>query len=238
MNIQDWFPLGLSGLISLLSKRFSRVFSKTTVQNYQFFSAQLSLVQLSHPCMTTGKTIALTRETFVDKVMSLLFNMLSKLVITFLPRSKDLLISWLQSPSAVILEPSKKNSLTVSPSICHEVMGPDAMIFVFWMLTLKPTFSLSSFTVIKRLLSSSQLSAIRVVSSAYLRLLIFLPEILIPVCASSSPVFHIIYSAYKLNKQGDNIQPWHTPFPIWNKSVVSCQVLTVASWPVYRFLKR
>ena len=91
-------------------------------------------VQLSHPYMTTGKTIALTRRTFVGKVMSLLLNMLSRLVITFLPRSKRLLISWLQSPSAVILEPQKIKSdtvSTVSPSICHEVMGPDAMIFVF-----------------------------------------------------------------------------------------------------------
>ena len=101
-------------------------------------------VQLSHPYMTTGKTIALTRRTFVDKVMSLLFNMLSRLVITFLPRSKRLLISWLQSPSAVILEPRKIKSATVStvsPSISHEVMGPDAMIFVFWMLSFKPTFA-------------------------------------------------------------------------------------------------
>ena len=110
--------------------------------------------------------------------------MLSRLVITFLPRSKRLLISWLQSPSAVILEPPKIKSDTVStasPSISHEVMGPDAMILVFWMLSFKPTFSLSSFTFIKRLFSSCSLSAIRVVSSAYLRLLIFLPAILIPV---------------------------------------------------------
>ena len=89
------------------------------------------ILQLSHPYMNTGKTIALTRRTFVDKVMSLLFNMLSRLIITFLPMSKRLLISWLQSPSAVILEPQKIKSDTVSPSICHEVMGPDAMIFVF-----------------------------------------------------------------------------------------------------------
>ena len=91
------------------------------------------IVQLSHPYMTTGKTIALTRQTFVDNVMSLLFNMLSRLVITFLPRSKRLLISWLQSPSAVILEPRKIKSdivSTVSPSISHEVMGPDAMIYI------------------------------------------------------------------------------------------------------------
>ena len=103
-------------------------------------------------------------------------------------------------------------------------MGPDAMIFyecfmnVLWMLNFKPTFSLSSFPFIKRLFSSSSLSAIRVVSSAYLGLLIFLLEILIPTC--------------------DSIQPWHTPFPIWNQSVVPCPVLSVASWPAYRLLKR
>ena len=93
---------------------------------------------------------------------------------------------------------------TVSPSISHEVMGPDAMILVFRMLSFKPTFSLYSFTFIKRLFSSSSLSAIRVVSSACLKLLIFLPAILIPACSSSSPVFLMMYSAYKLNKQGDN----------------------------------
>ena len=92
------------------------------------------MVQLSHPYMTTGKIIALTRQTFVDKLMSLLFNNLSSLVITFLPRSKSILTSWLQSPSAGILESKKIKSVTVStvsPSICHEVMGPDAMISVF-----------------------------------------------------------------------------------------------------------
>ena len=143
--------------------------------------------------------------------MSLLFNMLSRLVITFLPRSKHLLISWLQSPSAVISEPKNIKSATVStvsPSLCHEVMGLDAMIFVFWMLSFKPTFSLSSFTFIKRLLSFSSLSAIRVVWSVYQRLLIFLPAIMIPACASSGPVFLMMYSAYKLNKQGNNIQQY------------------------------
>ena len=171
------------------------------------------------------------------KVMSLLFNMLSRLVIAFVPRSKRLLISWLQSPSAVILEPPKRKYVTVStvsPSICHEVKGPDAMILVFWMLSFKPTFSLSSFTFIKRLFSSSSIYAIRVVSSVYLRLLIFLQAILILACASSNLAFHMMYP----NKQGDNIQPWCTPFPIWNLSVVPCPVLTFASWPAYRFLRR
>ena len=165
--------------------------------------------------------------------------MLSRLVIAFLPRSKCLFISWLLTPFAVILEPKKINSVTVFivyPFISHEMMGPDAMILVFWMLNFKPIFSLSSFTFIKRLFSSS-VSAIRVVSSAYLRLLIFLLEILIPTCASSNLAFYMICSAYKLNKQGDNIQPWRTSFPIWNQSVVPCPVLTVVSWPVYKFLR-
>ena len=108
-----------------------------------FWHSAFFTVQLSHPYMTTGKTITLTRRTFVGKVMSLLFNMLSRLVITFLPRNKPLLISWLQSPSAVILEPPKIKSdtvSTVSPSISHEVMGPDAIILFFWMLSFKPTF--------------------------------------------------------------------------------------------------
>ena len=135
MITQDWFPLGWTGWISLQSMGLSRVFSSTTVQKHQFFSAQLSSrSKSSHPYMTTGKTIALTRWTFCGKVMSLLLNMLSRLVIIFLPRSKRLLISWLWSPSAVILEPPKIKSATastVSPSISHEVMGPDAIILVF-----------------------------------------------------------------------------------------------------------
>ena len=112
-------------------------------------------------------------------------------------------------------------------------MGLDSMIFGFRTLHFKPAFSLSSLIFIKRLFSSLH-SAIRVVSYAYWRLLIFLWAILTSACASSSPAFHMMYSAYKPNKQGDNIQPWHTPFPIWNQSIVACLVLTVASWPAYR----
>ena len=122
--MMDWLDL-------LAVQGTLRVVSNTTVQKHQFFSAQLSSQSLSHLYMTTGKTIALTRWTFVGKVICLLFNMLSRLVITFLPRSKCLSISWLQSPSAVILEPRKIKSAIVSPvspCICHEVMGPDAMI--------------------------------------------------------------------------------------------------------------
>ena len=151
--------------------------------------------------------------------MSLLFNMLSRLVIGFLPRSKRLFISWLQLPSAVILEPPKIKSLSVSivsPSICHEVMGPVAMILVFWKLSFNPTFLLS-FTFIKRFFSSSLLSALRVVSSAYLRLLIFLLAILISACASSSLAFHMMYSAaaaaVKLLQRPHRQQPIRFPHP-------------------------
>ena len=163
---------------------------------------------------------------------------LSRFVITFLPRSKHL--SCLQSPFTMILKPKKIKSVTVStvsPFICQEVMRLDAMILVFWMLHSKAAFSLSSFTFIKKLFSSSSLSAIRVVSSIYLRLLIFLLAILILAWASCSLTFHIMYSAYNLNKQGDNIQPWCIPFPILNQSVIPCLVLTVASYPAYRLLR-
>ena len=157
----DW--LDLLAVQGTLKSLFQHHSSKASI----LWCPVFFIVQLSHPYMTTGKAIALTRWTFVGKVMSLLYNMLSRLVIAFIPRSKCLLIS-----------------------------------------------------------------------SAYLRLLIFLLAILIPACASSSPAFLMVYSAYKLNKQGDNIQPWCTPFPIWNQCVVPCPVLTVASWPAYRFLER
>ena len=121
----DWFDLlEVQGTLKSLLQHHN--LKASILQHSAFF-----MVQLSHPYMTTGKTIALTRRTFVGKVMSLLFNMLSRLVIAFLPRSKHLLISWLQSPSAMILEPPKIKSVIVSPSICHEVMGLDAMTFVF-----------------------------------------------------------------------------------------------------------
>ena len=143
MNIQDWFPLGLSGLISCNprdSQEFSHHSSKPSILRCSAFF----IVQLSHLYMATGTTTALTRQTFVGKVTSLLFNMLSRLVIAFLPRSKHLLISWLQSPSAVILKPKKIKSVVVfivSQSICHEMMAMDAMILVFWMLSSKPAFN-------------------------------------------------------------------------------------------------
>ena len=137
----DWLDLlAVQGTLKSLLQHHS---SKASVLRHSAFFT----IQLSHPYMTAGKTIALTRQTFVGKIMFLLLNMVPRLVITFLPRSKCLLISWLPSPSALILEPKKVKSVTastVSTSICHEVMGPDAMIFIFWMLNFKPTFSISS----------------------------------------------------------------------------------------------
>ena len=166
----DWFDL-LAVQRTLKSLLLHHHSSKASTLWYSAFFR----VRLSHPYMTTRKTIVLTIQTFVSKIMSLLFNILSRLVIAFLPRSKHLLISWLQSPSSVNLEPPKIKAITVSivsPSICHEVMWPDAMILVFWMLSFKPDSSLSSVTFIKRLFSSSSLCATMVVSSAYLWVLI------------------------------------------------------------------
>jgi len=208
----DWLDLlAVQGTLKSLLQHHSS--QASVLQHSAFF-----IIQLSHPHMTTGKTMAVTIWAFVGKVMSLLLNMLPRLVITFLPRSKHLLISWLQSPSA------QKNKVNhCFPPICHEVMGPDTMIF-------KPIFLLSSFIFIKRLFSSS-LSAIGVVSSAYLGSLMFLSAILIPTCALSSPAFLMMCSVYKLNKQDDNIQPWHTPFPILESvccsmSSSNCRFLT------------
>ena len=197
VNIKHRFPLGLTCLIPLWSKELS--------SHLQHHSSKASILQcsaffmahISHSYMITGKTIALNRHMWLDgKVMSL-----SRFVIAFLPKGKHLLISWLQSPSAVILEPKKRKSIIASafsPSICHEVMGLYAIILVFWMLHIKPAFSLSTFTLIKRLFTASSCSAIRVVSFAQLRLLIFLLEILIPACDSSHPAFRMMYSAYGL----------------------------------------
>ena len=140
----DWLDLiEVQGTLKSLLQHHS---SKASILLHSAFFT----VQLSHPYTTTGKTIALIIQTFVGKAVSLLFNMLSRLVITFLPRSKCLLISWLQSPSAVILEPQSQPLFPLFPqSICHEVMGPDPMILVFSVLSFKPTFSLFSFTFIR-----------------------------------------------------------------------------------------
>ena len=187
--------------------------------------------------MTTWKTVALTRQAFLGKVMSLIFNMLSRLVIDFLPRITCLLILWLQSQSAVI----RKEILSLFSlfPFLFSMKWWEKMPWssLFSILSFKPAYSLSSFTLIKRLFHFSSVSAIRVVSSAYLTLLIFLLGILISACALSSPAFCMMYTAYKLNKQGDFIWPWHTPFPSWNQSLVPCPVLTVSSWTAYRFLR-
>ena len=160
----DWFDV-LAVQVAFKSLLQHHNSKAPSIQHSAFF-----MVQPSYPYMTTGKTIALTIGAFFSKVMSLLFNTLFRFLTAFLPRSKCLLISWLQSPSAVILEPKKIKSVTVSivsPSICHEVIGSDTGIFIFWMLSFKPAFSCTSFTFIKRLFGSSSLFAIRVVSSAY-----------------------------------------------------------------------
>ena len=183
--------------------------------------------------MTNGKITALTIQTYAGKVISLLFNILSRFLIPFLPRFK---ISRLQSPSAVILEPLKSVTVSiVSPSICHEVTGLDAMIFIFWMLSFKPTFSLSSFIFIKKLFTFCHKGGVICISEVTD---ISLGNLDSSLCFFQPSTFHIMYSACRLNKQGDNIQPWCTPFPIWNQSVVPCPVLTVASWLAYRFRRR
>ena len=145
MSIQGRYPIGLTGLKTLKSLLYRHSSKASFLGCSAFF-----MVQFSHTYMTTGKTMALTIWAFIGKVMSLLLYTLSRFVIAFLPRSKHLLLLWLQSPSTVILEPKKRKSVTISifpPSICHKVMGPDARILVFWMLDLNPGFSLSSFTI-------------------------------------------------------------------------------------------
>ena len=187
---------------------------------------------LSHPYMTTGKTTAVTRWTFVSKVMSLLFNVLSSF------SSKEQV-----SFNIMAAVTTYSDFGTQETKVCHCFHclpiclpwsdGTGCHDLNFWNVEFKPTFSLSSF--------SSRGSSVPVHfchNGACLRLLIFLPAILIPACAASSLALLMMYSADELNKQGDNIQPWCTPFPIWNQSVVPCPVLTVASWPAYRFLRR
>ena len=184
----DWLDLlAVQGTLKSLLQHHN---SKASI----LWCSAFFMIQLSHSYMTTGKTIW-TLWTFARKVISLLFNTL--FVVAILPRSKCILR--LQSLSTGTLESKKMKSdsvSTFSPSIYHEVMGLDAVIFVFWMLSFKPAFSLSFFTFIRRLFSSSSRSASEVVSFAYLRLLIFLLAILIPACASSSLAFHMMYSAW------------------------------------------
>ena len=190
--------------------------------------------------MTTGKTIALSTWTFVGKVMSLLFTMLSRFVIAFLPRSKHLLISWLHSPSAVIFG-AQENSLSLFPLFPHLLPWSDGIgchdlgflnvEFQVKFLTLLFNFHqevLQFFFIFCHKDGVIYISEVIDIS----------PSNLDSSVASSSLAFCMMYSAYKLNKQGNNIQPWRTPFPIWNQFVVPRTVLTVASWPTYRFLRR
>ena len=194
VNIQSWFHLALTGWSPCCSRN-----SLECSLAPQFKSISSSVLSLFYgPTLTSIHDYWKNQfwlQTFVSKVMSLLSNTLSMFVKVFLPKSKHLLISWLQSPSTMILEPKKIvcHGSHCFP-ICHEVMGPYSMIFIFWMLSFKPVYSLSFFTLIKGLFSSSLLSAIRVVSSAYLRLLVFRPEILIPACDSSSLTFLLMFS--------------------------------------------
>ena len=204
----DWLDLfAVQGTLKSLLQHHS---SKAWILWHSAFF----MVQLSHLYMTTGKTIALTIWTFASKVMHLLFNVLSSLVMVKSQVSFNFMAAVTTYSDFGAPKLKSVTVSTVSPSICHEVMGSDAINLAFWILNLKPAFLLSFCTIFKRLFSSSLLSVIRVVSSVYLRLLIFLPGILIPACVSSSPAFCKMYSAYKLNKQGDNIQLWRNPFPI------------------------
>ena len=199
------------------------------------------MVQLSYPYMTTGKIIALIILNFFSKLISLLLKHLYRFVIVF-SSNEQASFNFM----AVVIICSDFGAPENQVSHCFHCFsiylpwsdGTKCHDLDFLNVKFKPDVSLSSFTFIKRLFSSSLTSAMRVVSSAHLRLLIFLPEILIPACASSSCAFRMMYSAYKLNKQGDNMQPLCTPFPNWNQSAVPWSVLTVASWPAYRFLRR
>ena len=223
----DWFDLpAIQGTVEGLLQHHN---SKASVLRCSAFF----MVQLSYPYMTTGKTIVLTRCTSVSKVMSLLFNILSKIVTAFLPRSKHLFISWLQSPSAMILEPKKIKSVTVStfsPSICQKVMGLDAMIFILWMLSFKPAFSLSSFTL-KRLFSSSSLSAIRVIYHLHkyrktaFNILVRLLHFILPL----PPFCHPLLGASRLSKKKMIMWLWYQ-----RKAVVVC--LTKSFWDTYLIL--
>ena len=203
-----------SGLISLKIGWFDLLAVQGTFRNLlQHYSSKASIlwrstfftVQLSQPYMTTGTTIALTIQTFVSRVMSLLFNTLSRFVIAFLPRSNHLLVSWLQSPFAVISGPKESKSdfhlnhcFHLFPFYLPCSNGAGCHDLRFLIFSLKLALSLSSSTLINSLFRSFLLFAIRVVSSTYLRLLMFLPPILIPACNSSSLAFLMMCSAYKL----------------------------------------
>ena len=197
------------------------------------------MVQLSEPYVISGKTTPLTTWTFVGRVMSLLFSTLSRFAMAFLPRSNVF-----YSMAAVTI----RNDLGAQEEeICHYFhtlafclpcsSGAGCHDLSFLIFILRLSLSLSSFSLIKRLFSSSSLSALRVVSSAHLRLLMPLPPMWISACHSSTPAFLMMCSVQGLNNQGDSRRPRRTPFSTLNQSVVPYRVLTVASWPTYRFLR-
>ena len=229
----EWLDhLAVQGTLESLLQHHS---SKASILRHSAFF----IVQLAHPYMNTGKTLALTRQTFVGKVMSLLFNMLSRLVTGLLPRNKCLLISWLQSPSAMILETKKIKSptvATVSPIYLPWSDGTRGHDFIFWVLSFKPAFSLSSFTFIKRLFSSFFfhkggvicISEVIGISPGNLdsSLCFIQPGILHSVLCIEVKLKRWQYTASMYSFP--DLEPVRVPSP----------VLTVASWPAYRFLKR
>ena len=198
------------------------------------------MVQLSYPYMTIGKTIALTRWILLAK--QCLCFLICCLGWSWLFSKEQMSFNFM-TPVTICSDFGVQENKVCHCFHCFPIYlpwcnGTGCHDLGFLNVEFYASFFHSLlFTVIKRLYSSSSLSAIRVVSSAYLRLLIFLLAISIPVCASTSPAFLMMYSAYKLNKQGDNTQPWGTPFPIWNQSIVPCPGLTVASWAAHRFLR-
>ena len=199
MNIQGWLTLGLTGLISLLSNRLSSLLQHHSSKESIFWCSAFFMVQFSHLHLTIGKNMALT---LVSKVLSLLLNMLSRFVRGLLPMIKCLNFMVAVTIHCA-LEPKKIQSVTLSifsPFICHKLMWLNAMILVFWTLSLSQLFHSPLSPSSRGSFTSSSFSAIRVVSSTQLRRLIFLPEILIPACESLSWEFHMISSAYKLNK--------------------------------------
>ena len=231
MNIKDWFPLGWTGVISLLSRRLSTVFSSTTVQKYPFlWCSAFFIFQVSYLYMTTGKIIVFIIWISVSKVMSFLFNTLSQFVKTFLPRSRLLIMAAVTICSEFrAQEEGTCHCFHLSPFYLPWSDGTGCqdlslLLLLFLILHVKKAFSLSSFTLNKRLCSSSSLSAIRVVSSLYLRLLLFLLAILSPACNSFSMAFYMMCSAYKLNKQSDNYSHVVLLSQSWNNLLFHVQV--------------
>ena len=214
------------------------MFSRTTIWKHQFFGTQPYLWSHLHDCCKNHSFDYTDCCWQTDVSAFFFFNMLSRFIIAFCPRRKQ--------PNFMAAVTVHSDFGAWENKICHYShffpfylpWSDGARYYFFLKLNFKPAFPLSSLTFFKKLFSSSSLSAIRVASSAYLKLPIFLLAILILAWDSSSPAFHLMYAVCKLNKQDDDIQPYHTIFPVWNQLVVPCLVVTVASWPTYRFLRR